>query len=524
MGANRLTAAKILRLHDTLCHQRAYAQTAAARETAATELAELASGIARLPAGERYKLAETALAHTTLNYRFSWDVACWLAANAPGQVHIDWAEIDDDTALGEVLRHLLFAGEDEYFDSGMASVRAWLKLARGDAPGTDFDWLMAQLQDSGASTGLREKYEAADLPLSWKLGNSRFTRALNTAECCGSPAGNMKFSGTAKNAICQPLKKIRHVSRTEGARLVDVAMASLATRHRETNHFNHANANDVHVADVGAGVCVVLFGLRPKWRFPLECTVGHLVLVNGVPVGYGGGSALFRQVNTGVNIFTEYRGHGAAFLWVQVMRVLHAVFDCNRFIANPYQFGAGNSEALKSGAFWFYYKLGFRPVDESARALARREMARRKKKPGYRSDIPTLRKLATGDMHLLLPGARQSDLFKEEWLETSSMLATQLLAGARSRQQALRRVVDSVVSDLRIRSVNQWSRDERSALQTLAPLIHLSRPSTWSTEARREVRTAVRNKGGPSEIPYARVLAKNEELLRGLRKACQRAH
>ncbi len=523
MKQNRLSAPHAMRLHDTLCHQRAFADTPAARATAEAALSELGEKIAGLPARERSKLVDTALPHTALHYRFSWDIACWLASKAPGQVHIDWAGITDEAAFDNLLRHLLLPAEDEYFDSGWASAREWLELARGDAPCTDFDWLIAQLREAGPEEATREKYDATDLPLTWNLGDSLFGRAFNSADLRPDVTGTMAFAGKAKKEICRPLGNARRVSRSEGAHLVDVAMASLATRHRETNHFNHANPNDVHVADVGAGVSVVLFGLQPQWRYPLECTVGHLVLVNGVPVGYGGASALFRQVNTGVNVFREYRGHGAAFLWVQVMRVLHALLGCNRFVANPYQFGADNNEALKSGAFWFYYKLGYRPVEQDVRTLARKEMARRRERPGHRCDIPTLRRLSSCDMHLILPGTRQSDYFKEEWLATSSMLATDIVAGSGSRKRALQQVTGKVVKALRIRSFDEWTRDERNALRSIAPFVCVAEPDDWSTAARREVREALRLKGGQSEMPYARALARNSDFLRDLRRACGRA-
>ncbi len=161
--------------------------------------------------------------------------------------------------------------------------------------------------------------------------------------------------------------------------------------------------------------------------------MGFLILSNGVPVGYGGSSILFRQVNTGVNIFDEYRGSEASFLWVQVMRVYHALAGCARFIANSYQFGGENNEALKSGAFWFYYRLGYRPASADVRKLARRENSKVLRNRKYRSDIKTLRKLTSCDMHLTLPGAKQSEFFDEEWLVTSSMLATRSLAAGAAR-------------------------------------------------------------------------------------------
>ena len=97
---------------------------------------------------------------------------------------------------------------------------------------------------------------------------------------------------------------------------------------------------------------------------------------------------MFRQVNTGINIFDEYRGSEASYLWVQVMRVYHALAGCTRFIANPYQFGGGNSEALKSGAFWFYRRLGFGASNPAVEKLAKSEEVRMRNEPGYRSRKP----------------------------------------------------------------------------------------------------------------------------------------
>ncbi len=37
-----------------------------------------------------------------------------------------------------------------------------------------------------------------------------------------------------------------------------------------------------------------------------------------------------------------------------------ALFNVDTFTVYPYQLGYGNDEGLKSGAWWFYQKLGFR--------------------------------------------------------------------------------------------------------------------------------------------------------------------
>ncbi len=518
------SASQLLQHYRRLIRQRAFADSNEQRRSAVADLASLGDLIGTLPAREARQLDDSGLPGTTIFYRFSWDVAKWLARSAPGQVTIDWPEIEDEAAVDNLLRHLLLPADDEYFDSGWCSAKDWLQLAKGDSPGTDFDWLMSQLRAAGPDSVAREKYDAADLPLAWHLGRSRFALPHNAMTLVADESGAMTLSSSAKNEIRRPVDSIRHATSREGRRLVDVAVASLATRHRETNHFNGANANDVHVANVGAGLSVVIFGLRPAVRYPLECTVGHLVLAHGVPVGYGGASAVFGQVNTGVNVFEEFRGHGAAFIWVQVMRVLHTLLGCRRYIANPYQLGADNTEALRSGAFWFYYKLGYRPVDKAVRALARSELARRRRNPDYRCSISTLKALTACDMHLTLPGTRASDYFDEEWLQTSSMLATRIVADApgRTRAEALQAITERVCRDLDIRSYARWSANERNGLRALAPFVAAAHPDNWTLAEKRETRDAVRHKGGASEIPYAQKLATNQRFLQDLRRACMR--
>jgi len=57
-----------------------------------------------------------------------------------------------------------------------------------------------------------------------------------------------------------PLKTLRKLTRAAGSEPIDAGMASLAVRHRETYQFNHANPNEVYLADVGRGTSVAVFG------------------------------------------------------------------------------------------------------------------------------------------------------------------------------------------------------------------------------------------------------------------------
>jgi hypothetical protein len=527
MLKKRNSATTLKQRHDTLCHLRAFSPAKKERLIAETELRLFENELGPLTRAERGKLSDSGIAGTRVSYSFSFDVARWLARKAPGAVSIDWRELKNSERLDDLLRNILLPAEEDYFDSGYVSTRDWLDIARAGSTGTDFDWLMAQLE-AGDRSSWRQLYDRAELPLVWSLDQSQFSKSQNVFPVRALSARKCKLRprpANVKQAIEQPLVSIRKQSKSRGAALIDVAMASLATRHRETYHFNFANPDEVYLADTGEGICIAIFGLRPEYRFPLECTMGYLIISNGVPIGYGGASALFKQVNTGINIFNEYRGSEAAYLWVQVMRVYHALTGCTRFIANAYQLGGGNSEALQSGAFWFYYRLGYRPVLDDVRRLAIAEMRKRRRNPEHRSNNKTLRILASCDMHLVLPTAKQSDLFAEEWLTTSSMLATQVVGqvGGSTRKASASKVMQQAARDLGIRSVNTWSPSERVAFSRLAPFIVAADASNWPAAARLIARKTVRTKGGKAEAAYARLMGQNDRFLQSLREACRRA-
>ena len=326
-----------------------------------------------------------------------------------------------------------------------------------------------------------------------------------------------------KKQIAMPIGSVTRLTKKRGECLIDVAMASLAVRHRETLHFNYANPNEVYLADVGRGIQIAVTGLQADNRYPLECTMGFLILSNDVPIGYGGASVLYRQVNTGINIFDEYRGSEAAWLWVQVMRVFHSLTGCNRYIANPYQFGSENREALQSGAFWFYYRLGYRPVDPGIRALAKTEFSKLGVEKGRRTPLEVLKTLAACDMHLTLPDARREEFFDEDWIEASAQIATRQLAatGELARSRARRQVSQRIAGALNITSLQDWTRDEQKWFSNLCPLVAGVDVETWSTREKTALAKLLRAKGSTSELDYARQAYDHPRYFSALKKSCR---
>lgn len=522
------TASDVRRLHRALCFIRAFPDSQEVHERAVSLLTDFQRIVDGLSESQRTRLNDSGITGTDIHYPYSFEVADWLAHRYPGLTTIDWCELDDSARLDELLEHLLEYSEADYFDSGQVSTEEWLGIALGNGHGTDFDWLMSQFRERQQHSRFwTSHYNAAEISLKCRLADSGLSKSANVVnpKSVFYRTGDMRSRvPNARKEITRPLDSVARLSRSEGARLIDVAMGSLAVRHRETIHFNYANPDDVYLADVGAGVNIAVTGLHAEHRYPLECTMGFLILSNGVPIGYGGSSMLFKQANTGINIFDEYRGSEAAWLWVQVMRVFHALTGCTRFIANGYQFGSENAEALKSGAFWFYYRLGYRPVDKDIRRLASNEFRKIREKRGHRTPVDTLKQLASCDMHLILAGARKSEFFDEDWIELCALLATRELAktGRLSRKKSHEQLAHQLVADLGIESMKQWPKEERKWFIRLCPVVAATNPREWPVRDRKALIALIRAKGGETELDYAQLLNKHEPFFRALKTACRR--
>ena len=88
---------------------------------------------------------------------------------------------------------------------------------------------------------------------------------------------------------------------------------------------------------------------------------------------------------------------------------MHKHTGVTAFSLDPYQLGHENEEGIESGAFWFYRKLGFRPVSKEAMELTLKEEQKLKTRQGYRTPAATLRKLAASPMIFELDEERRGD-------------------------------------------------------------------------------------------------------------------
>ena len=178
----------------------------------------------------------------------------------------------------------------------------------------------------------------------------------------------------------------------------------MVTRARDLDNFIHADPRDVRVFEYQDGLSFACYGLTPERRLVLESVYGKLTLKNGVPIGYVLASGLFGSSEVMYNVFETFRGGESARIYGRVLSMARVLFGADTFAIDPFQLGHANPEGQKSGAFWFYHKLGFRPVAPKALALVQQELERLAANPRVRSSPRTLHRLAAEYVFCTPPG------------------------------------------------------------------------------------------------------------------------
>jgi hypothetical protein len=513
--ASMPNARDLVRLHEVLCFMRAYADDA--RVLAAVERLLAGFGSRADLRRQRDSLADTGIAGTVIHYRFFWATVEWLARRWPAQLRLDRDETDGKDAIGAALPLLATAAEAAALRELDLPAFTALDRLRGRGE-TDAACLARLIEAMPGDTFTREAFSDA-IDASYELAPGRDTPSRTRAKHRPAP---LAFQRTPlartrpdlRLELDRPVRATRKLSLREGARLIDLARGAMITRGRDLDAFSYGNAGDVLMVDDGDGLEFALTGVVPERRAPVIATFGHLILRNGVPIGYGDVLATGRSAAVSFNIFETVRGAEAGRHFARQRAVRRHVLGIESFQLYPYQLGQHNDEAIASGAWWFYYKLGFRPQRADALRLARRELARMAQRPDYRSSEATLRRLAeahlffsTGNEPMRLCPAAPAGLAISAGLARSPRRAAALAVCERRAMRILG-----------LRSFAGFSAAERQAWTRWSPLIAyaIAGVARWSRADKRALVALVRAKGGQSEARYLELFAAHPRLAAAL--------
>jgi hypothetical protein len=497
------TRAALVRYHEDLLFIVAFPGALTTRRRALRELAGFGALWRALPRGARAAAANSGIAGTESRPSLAWPVAAWLV---PLEARVlEWSGLDDEAALGALIALVSGPAARDAWDSGEFPARRWL----GWLAGRTDEALRGLVRAAAAArtAGIAAAWDAAALPVRWQLGDS--PRAATHARLpLRSPVLRtaMRRPIDAPVAhVMRPLEAIERLPRRDAGRVIALARAALAARAREVHAMNYPNPDEVLRCDLGEGVALMLIGTAPPQRLLLEANYGYVLLANGVPIGYGGVSPVYRQANTGINIFDAFRGAEAAYVWLQTLRAFRTLFSVRRFIINGYQFGAGNAEAIASGAYWFYYRLGFRPSLAANARLAAREAERLQRNAAGRSSAADLRRLARGDLHLDLDDMDPADHFDEPLLAAvGAAVARRVGELGETPQGGERRLVAEMARLLGVAATALRAPAVRAGFARLAPAAALLDVDAWPNDERRALAGWLLAKGAPQQLDFAR--------------------
>ncbi|MCC7012129.1 MAG: hypothetical protein IT454_06190 [Planctomycetes bacterium] len=519
--AELASASQVERLHEVACFLRAHPDDQ--HVLAASE--RLLEGFARRRDLKRHRdaLADTGIAGTAIHYPFFAPTARRLCAQWGERLHVHWRWFEGREKLEGRLALLASYSETPGLDEYDMPLARWIARLKGPRE-TDAQFIIRRFERIGASEAERDAlYEELGLELTLEPGPTTPSRTL-----ARFPRPKVHFQTSAlrrerpdiRRELARPPLSIRAVDEREGARWVELARNAMVTRSRDLDAFMHGDARDVRVIDCGEGLEFVCIGVKPDRRLMLESVYAFLTLKNGVPIGYVLTSALFESSEIAYNVFDTWRGGEAGYVYGRVLAMTRAVFGSNAFTIYPYQLGGdGNSEGLKSGAWWFYQKLGFRSRAPAVLALMERELARLARDPGQRSSLSTLKVLAKENVYWYA-GRERDDVIGLFPLDRVGLAITDYLAArfGSDRERGEHVCAAEAATRCGVRDWRRWSADERLWWTRWSPLLLLLPGlERWSADERASLVAVVRAKAGRRESDFVRAIDAHSKLRSALR-------
>jgi len=515
------TAGELLELHDLVLFARTYPDDAEIAELADATLAGFAarSDLRR----HRRALVSSGVAGCDLSYPFFYATALRLAERHPDRLTIDWSGWEKKRDVESLLPLLVSYSESPLVDEFDLTPRGWLDRLRaeGEADGSFLVRRMARL--AGDDLVRETLYDRLGPSLRLSGGPATPSRSAARAPVGRPIVYQREALDTRRPDLSRDLDAIpvgaREVPRGDARRLVELARDAMVTRSRDLDAFANADDRDVRLIDCDRGLSFACLGVVPERRLMLEAVYGLLTLQNGVPIGYVLLSSLHDSTEIAYNVFDLYRGAEAARVFARVVAVARALFGSATFSIDPYQLGHfGNEEGLASGAWWFYYKLGFRPRDETVKKLVRRELAAMRRRRGHRSSRATLERLSAEPLFLELGRGGGVALGGLSPGQVGGRITDALAARAGAdRERALDDCERQAAERCGLRDRRGWSAGERLWWRRWSPLVTLLPGlERWSSAERRALVDVVRAKGGRREADYVRRFDAHPKLRRAV--------
>ena len=523
------TAEDLVRWHDALLFLRAFPQSPNVAlladdllATTSRRVAELAKKDVALTLLDDESVSGIAGAEIVESWEYN--IARWLAKKYPDNVSIYWDGDINAARLANTLPRVIPLLDEDATVEPDVDWRGWIDAARG--PRNEVEWLA----DGFCSLKLPERekaelFESLELPVRFELRDTDATRtharrAVDALYIHDEPLLQRRDVSLDRE-LSSPIE-LRELHDERAHEVIDMARAALTVRYRGLYGMTFPNL-PVYEAAPGRGLQIFLWGVTPERRLPLRGYACGITLKNGVPINYLEAIALFDWVEVGFNTYYAFREGETAWVYAQVLRALRPLLGFNVVSVYPYQIGFENEEAIKSGAFWFYRKLGFRPGRPDLASLCEAEEQKIAKDKTHRTSARNLRRLAEGFIFYDIPGVPHPDRVwkggqKGEWdnFRTRYLgLAVNRHIGERFNGDVARYRKES--SEFLAKSLGASAADfrgcERDAFEAFAAaLAPAPKIRDWSEADKSALVAIIRAKAAAEEWDYLRLLRRHNHL------------
>ena len=398
------TGKKIIEYHDLLLFMCAYPASVQSKIITEKELKRIA-GYAKQYQNTNKELPENeGLPFAKIVTRFSPDFLAWLLLQKDIKIEFD-SFYNPSLSLNEILNITLPRVLKAETTAGLQN--EGLLEVLGLKPEQYVPFILGQLRGIEDRPLLKELFiEKMDLYVKLVPKNQSFSRSFNRSKVKDIYFHQdliKKFD--ANQLINEKLPSFYNPSAKESQEFLQVIKYAMALTVREIDPATFLVADTMRIYNLERGLTLAVYSMKAERQLPLETYFGFTFLKNGIPVSYGGVWTFGHRAKIGLNIFDPFRGGESGYLLCQLLRVFKQQFGINYFEIEPSQFGLDNPDGIKTGAFWFYHKYGFRPVDKDLNSLAEMEQQKIKTKKGYRSKEETLLRFTESNIGVSLTGS-----------------------------------------------------------------------------------------------------------------------
>ncbi|MGB4845714.1 MAG: hypothetical protein WBP16_14705 [Ferruginibacter sp.] len=383
-------------LHSTLLFLLAYPDNKVIYKLAFQTLKKLQNLLA---ANEKIRTTvyNSGITQTNLCASFSFEIVKWMRKNFPDDIRLSDTEANDGQ-ISSILSVVMPKVESEILQDGNSDWKTWLMHSSANEEEL-LDRIIAVFDQTNIRPEVKDELWAA-LGLNVEILFSKHN-------CLPASVVDLFYHRSLiskKEILLQPFVKPKriHLNKSEAEQVVAVSRIILMQQLREIDPITFTAAELVSYYQLDRGLSIALMSMVTERRHPIDSYIGYVAFKNGLPVAYAGSWILFDSARIGLNVFPEYRGGESAWVFQQVLNLHRQVYKLNRFTVDPYQLGKDNADGIQSGAFWIYYKAGFRPLNTLLKQIAQAEMDKIKTNPAYRTAANILKKLAESRMELVL--------------------------------------------------------------------------------------------------------------------------